>query len=151
MYAVLDSSSLISLAWAGALDLLDNLPVDLVVPAEVARETVEQGLSGGYADAAAIESAIKRLQVAEAVDADTVDDSVLAVSREHGVLITNDLTLGRRASNVGVRWLRTGDLLILGFRTGSVGQTRAVAVVRALRSSGRITEYLARAYLRELT
>jgi predicted nucleic acid-binding protein len=151
VYAVLDSSSLISLAWAGALDLLDSVPVGLVVPAEVERETVQQGLLHGYPDAVAIETAVRKLPIARPVAAGTVDDSVLAVGRSHGVLVTNDMTLGRRAANLGVRWLRTADLVVLGVRAQLIAPTRAVAVLRALRSSGRITEDLASAYLKELT
>jgi len=150
VYAVLDSSSLISLAWAGLLDLLETAPVDFVVPAEVVGETVDEGLSQGYPDAAAIDAAIKALTIAERVGASTADDAVLAVGRRLGLLITNDLTLGRRATNVGVRWLRTADLVVLCVRTDRISPLRGVAAVRALRSAGRLTDRLARAYVEEL-
>lgn len=151
VYAVVDSSCLISLAWAGLLDLLGCAPVDLVVPGEVVRETVEDGLGQGYPDAAAIGAAVKPLTIAEPIDADTVDESVLAVGRLHGIVITNDLALGRRAANVGLRWLRTADLVVLCVRTDRIGRARGAAAVRALRGAGRITDDLARAYLEELT
>jgi rRNA-processing protein FCF1 len=150
VYAVLDSSTLISLAWSGHLQLLDDVPLDLVVPAEVVAETVDEGLDHGYADAAAIATAVKALTVAEPVGARTVDEAVLAVGRRHGLVVTNDLTLGRRAANVAVRWLRTADLVVLSVRTGHIGPDRGAAAVRALRSAGRLTDELARTYLEEL-
>lgn len=150
MYAVVDSSTLISLAWAGQLELLEHAPLELVVPAEVRAETVDDGLDAGHPDAAAIETVLKALVTADPAPARTVDESVLAVSRRHGVLVTNDLALGRRAANLSVRWLRTADLVLLCVRTGRVPAARGIAAVRALRSAGRITESLAAAHLEEL-
>jgi hypothetical protein len=151
VYAVLDSSTLISLSWAGQLGLLELAPLDLLVPAEVVAETVEDGLGHGHPDAAAIETAVKALRTADAVGAGTVDDSVLAVGRRHGLLVTNDLALGRRAANLSVRWLRTADLVVLCVRTARITPTRGVAAIRALRGAGRITDGLATTYLRELS
>jgi predicted nucleic acid-binding protein len=151
VYAVLDSSTLISLAWAGQLELLERVPLELVVPAEVVAETVAAGLDHGHPDAAAIETALKSVDVADPVAAATVDEAVLAVGRRHGLLVTNDLALGRRAANLSVRWLRTADLVVLCVRTGAVTATGGGAAIRALRSAGRITDGLARTYLKELT
>jgi predicted nucleic acid-binding protein len=150
VYAVVDSSTLVSLAWAGQLELLGLAPLDLVIPAEVVAETVEDGLDHGHPDAAAIETAIKALRVAAPVAAPTVDQSVLAVGRRHGMLVTNDLALGRRAANLSVRWLRSADLVVLCVRTGRIPAVRGVAAIRALRSAGRITDGLATTYLEEL-
>ncbi|HEX6756471.1 MAG TPA: hypothetical protein VF109_11090, partial [Mycobacteriales bacterium] len=151
MYAAVDSSTLVSLAWAGQLKLLELAPLDLVIPAEVIVETVEDGLDHGYPDAAAIEAAVKALRISDPVAAPTVDESVLAVGRRLGALLTNDLALGRRAANLSVRWLRTADLVVLCVRTGRIPAVRGVAAVRALRGAGRITDGLARTYLKELT
>lgn len=150
MYAALDSSTLISLAWAGRLDLLDHSPVELIVPEEVYQETVPEGLDRGYADAAAIEGAIARLDRSESAETNTVDDAVLNVGQAHGIVLTNDLALGRRASNLGVRWLRTADLVVLSVRTGQVATEYGSAALRALRSAGRLTEELLYDYLKEL-
>lgn len=151
MYAVVDSSTLISLAWSGQLELLDCVRLRLVVPAEVRRETVEEGLALGYADAAAIERAIAELAITAQSSAGTVDAAVLEAGRAQGVLVTNDVALGRRAANLGIRWLRTADLVVLCVHAGSIGLQRGVAAVRALHSAGRLTEDLLHAYLRELT
>jgi predicted nucleic acid-binding protein len=150
VYAVVDSSTLISLAWAGQLQLLVDAPLDLVVPAEVVQETVEEGLDHGYADAAAIGTAVKALATADPAGTRTVDEAVLKVGRRYGLLITNDLALGRRAANFSVRWLRTADLVVLCVRTGRITADRGGAAVRALRSAGRLTDELARTYLEEL-
>jgi predicted nucleic acid-binding protein len=151
-----DSSTLISLAWAGQLELLRNTPVTLVVPHEVHQETVTEGVARGYPDAAAIEQAIKLIHgpaaaaPASKAEMDTVDHAVLEAGRTHGALLTNDLALGRRAANLGVRWLRTADFVVLCVRIGTVDSDRGVAALKALRSAGRITDELLGAYLEEL-
>jgi predicted nucleic acid-binding protein len=153
-----DSSTLISLAWAGQLELLRHTPVDLVVPHEVHQETVTEGVARGYPDAAAIEQAIKLIHEPAAaapaskaeMEMDTVDHAVLEAGRTHGALLTNDLALGRRAANLGVRWLRTADFVVLCVRIGTVDSDRGVAALKALRSAGRITDGLLGAYLEEL-
>ena len=150
VYAVVDSSTLISLAWAGLLHLLDETPLDLVVPAEVVAETVDEGLGHGYADAAAIAAAVKALTTADPVGARTPDEAVLVVGRQYGLLVSNDLALGRRAGNFSVRWLRTADLVVLCVRTGRIGADRGRTAIRALRSAGRLTDELARTYLEDL-
>ncbi len=88
MYAAVDSSTLISLAWSGQLELLDRVPLRMVIPAAVRRETVEEGLERGYPDAAAIERAIAGLFVTEGAVAATVDAAVLEAGRAQGVLLT---------------------------------------------------------------
>ncbi|MFL6130470.1 MAG: hypothetical protein ACJ73E_15590 [Mycobacteriales bacterium] len=69
----------------------------------------------------------------------TVDEAVLAVGRRYGLLVTNDLALGRRAANLSVRWLRTADRVELCVRTGRISADRGVTAVRALRSAGRLS------------
>lgn len=153
MYVV-DSSTLISLAWAGQLELLRYVPAQLVVPDEVRQEVVVDGLARGYPDAAAIELAIKAMPVFvgnAAVEERSVDHAVLQAAREHGALFTNDLALGRRAANLGVRWLRTVDLVMLCVRASTLGTERGIAALKALHSAGRITDALLDAYLKELS
>jgi predicted nucleic acid-binding protein len=151
-----DSSTLISLAWSGQLELLGHAPVPLVVPHEVRQETVAEGLARGHPDAAAIEQAIKTIP-GLAAETDThaamhpVDHAVLEAGRLHGALVTNDLALGRRAANLGVQWLRTADFVVLCVRAGTLSSDRGVAALTALRSAGRITEDLLNAYLKDLS
>lgn len=156
MRIAVDSSTLISLAWAGQLDLLSCSPVPLVVPDDVRREAVVEGLARGHPDAVAIEWAIKALPDGTSetgstpTGSPTVDHAVLEAGRVHGALLTNDLALGRRAANVGMRWLRTADLVVLCVRAGEVSKARGAAALRALRDARRITEDLLDAYLEEL-
>jgi predicted nucleic acid-binding protein len=150
-----DSSTLISLAWAGQLELLSHAPIPLIVPHEVRQETVADGLARGYPDAAAIEQAIKTMpspapETDHTAEPHPVDHAVLEAGRRYGALATNDLALGRRAANLGVQWLRTADLVVLCVRTNTVSRDRGIAALKALRSAGRITEDLLNAYLEDL-
>lgn len=155
MRIAVDSSTLISLAWAGQLELLSHTPIPLVVPSEVRQETVIDGLARGYPDAAAIEQALKTVsdpteEAGNPADIHPVDHAVLKAGRRHGALLTNDLALGRRAANLGVQWLRTADLVVLCVRTSKVSSQRGIAALKALHGAGRITESLLNAYLEEL-
>lgn len=150
MDAVSDSSTLISLAWAGQLDLLQRCPLRLILPAEVRQETVADGLARGHPDAAAIEVAVAPLAAMAAPDLPTVDEAVLHLARSVGMLVTNGIALGRRAVNPGAGWLRTADLVVLCVRSGQVDSTRGRSAVHALFSAGRLTAELFEAYRKEL-
>lgn len=151
MRAVIDTASLISLARAGHLGLLVALPVDLVVLDVVLGEAVTEGLAGGHADAAAIESALSDLAVVTAARTTTVDAAVLSAAVDVGMLLSSDLALGRRARSAGARWLRTADLVILVHRLGRLDVEQSRAAVDALLHSGRLAPELARTYLEELS
>jgi hypothetical protein len=156
VHLVLDSSSLISLAWSGQLELLKRTPMPLVIPVAVHQETVTEGLARGYADAAGIEQAIKAIPEADTDSAaeagvEVVDHVVLVAGQEHGALLTNDIALGRRAANHGVRWLRTADFVVLCVRTDRLSTEEGITAIRALRSAGRITDALLDDYLEELS
>ncbi len=56
----------------------------------------------GYADATAVQTALAGRSVTESTAAATSDAAVLQSAMDIGVLVTNDLALGRRARNVGV-------------------------------------------------
>lgn len=151
MRAVIDSSSLISLAWSGHLTLLEHVPISLVVITSVYEESVTNGLSTGHADAVAIEHA---LRLAERIDdpegGHSVDEMVVAAAQAVGTVVTNDLVLGRRAGNVGATWLRTADLVMLARKTAALDLAVCQAAIAALHHAGRITEGLRDAYLEEL-
>jgi len=76
---------------------------------------------------------------------------VVTAAREVGTLVANDLALGRRARNLGVRWLRTADLVVLGVRTSVISDGEARDAIVALRDAGRLTPELAGEYLEVLT
>ena len=150
MDAVLDSSVLISLAWSGLLELLPLAPLALSVPEVVHEETVTQGLARGHPDASAIESAIKPLPVVQTRSSSTTDAAVLERALTAGVLLTNDVVLGRRAANLGSRWLRTADLVVLCVRGGKLEADRGLAALDALRAAGGLSESLFLEYRQEI-
>jgi hypothetical protein len=75
---------------------------------------------------------------------------VLGIAQEVGVLIANDLALGRRARSIGVSWIRTADLIVLAVRSGWMSSADGAEGLRALEESGRITRELAEAYREQL-
>jgi rRNA-processing protein FCF1 len=150
MNAVIDSSTLISLARTGLLPLLAQTPLVPIVLDVVWRETVDAGLAGSHPDLAAIETTISRLPVRPTPPSSApVDAAVLAATREIGILVTNDLALGRRARNIGQRWLRTTDLIALAIDAGTLSAGEGRRAILALLDAGRITSELANAYLEE--
>lgn len=150
MRIVLDSSTLISLSWSAQLPLLGRLPLDLVVIRSVYAETVTDGRARGHADATGIQHALAGLSPADDPPGVTVDAMVLAAAVDVGAVATNDLVIGRRAANLGVRWLRTGDLVVLGVATGSFDQTMGRRAIEALAATGRITMELRDAFLEDI-
>lgn len=151
MRAVVDTSTLVSLARAGLLGLLERSGLELVILEVVVAEAVTAGLAGRHTDAAAIETALTGRPVTVAPQAQTTDAAVLLAAIDAGLLLSNDLALGRRARNSGVLWLRTADLVILAFRSSRFSAVQARAAVQALHHAGRLTGPLADAYLEELS
>ena|SRR5437870_1923219 len=151
MRAVIDSSSWISLARAGLLDLLQAVPVEPVLVDVVREEIVGEGRRGGHPDAAALTAAVVGLPVTATKGHERpVDARVLDAAKIVGVLIANDLALGRRARSLGVAWIRSADVILLAVRLGSMPATEGLAGLRALEETGRITPDLADAYREQL-
>ncbi len=147
---VLDTSSLISLAWAGRLPLLSLLPVEPVILDSVFTEAVTQGRTRGHADAAAIESALVDLERIHDEPVGSVDARVVRAAEQVGTVVANDQALGRRAASCGARWLRTADLVLIGFHTERLSAQSARSAVLALHGAGRLTERLRDEYLEVL-
>ena len=150
MRAVIDSSSWISLARAGLLHVLRGVAVEPVLLDVVHAEIVGEGRRGGHAEAAALTAAVAAVPIKATARRDPADSRVLTAAQEIGVLIANDLALGRRARSLGVAWIRTADLIILAVQNGSMSSTEGVEGLRALEASGRITSELADAYREQL-
>jgi hypothetical protein len=150
MGAVLDSSTLISLARAGLLQMLQVLPLDLEVLDVVRNEAVDAGLAAFHPDASAIETALTRFPTTRTRGKGSVDEIVVRAARSSGTLVTNDRALGRRARNLGARWLRTADLVALCVRGGKMTVGEGRAAIGALLRAGRLDERLAQEYLGEL-
>lgn len=148
---VFDSSTLISLGRAGLLPVLAQLPMDVVVLDVVWAEVVVGGRTGQHADAVAIAAALAGYPHQVAPPAGSVDDAVALAAAVDGALACNDMTLGRRARNLGARWLRTADLLVLLARSGRTTSAEAIAGIDALHGAGRITDDLRAEYLEVLS
>ena len=139
------------MARAGLLDLLDTCGLTFVLIEPVRTEAVEQGMAHGHVDATAIESRIGSWRVEPVPLYATVDETVLRAASTAGVLISNDLALGRRARNLGTSWLRTADLIVLSMTAGRMTREMARSAVISLRDAGRATPMLATSYLEELS
>lgn len=150
MRAVVDSSSWISLARAGLLDVLRSAAVEPVLLDVVHAEIVGEGRRGGHADAVVLAGAVAAVPVTPTEPDDRVDTRVLNGARQIGVLIANDLALGRRARSLGVAWIRTADLVVLSVKQGSMSSADGVEGLRALEASGRISAELADTYREQL-
>lgn len=148
---VVDSSSLISLARAGLLGLLGRLPERPHIVHAVWDEVVVKGKSGQHPDAYAIDAMLGAEPRAPNPTAPTVDQAVLQAAVADGILLANDLTLGRRARNLGARWLRTADLVMLLVHAGWCTPDEARASIESLWSAGRITDSLRDEYLERLS
>lgn len=151
MDAAVDSSTLISLAWSGSLWLIEKSPMSFHIPVPVREEVVAAGVAHGYADAAAIESATKDCPSLDVGTTSGVDAAVLEAGVQIGALLCNDIALGRRASNLGVTWLRTADLVMVSVKARAIDAERGREVLESLRDTGRITDELLQSYLEELT
>jgi hypothetical protein len=147
---VLDSSTLISLAWSAQLPLLARLPIEPVIINSVYAETVTEGHARGHADAAGIEHALAALTPAPDPEGRSVDAMVVSAAADVGALATNDVVIGRRAGNPGARWLRTGDLVLLGLASGSFDASAARRAIEALAVTGRITPQLRDEFMEDI-
>ena len=150
MRAVIDSSSWISLARAGLLHMLGAASVEPVLPDVVRAEIVEEGRRGGHPDAAALAAAVVGVAPIPTEPGAPVDARVIQAAQGAGLLVANDLALGRRARSLGVAWIRTADLIVIAVRNGSVSLRDGADALTALVTSGRITRELADAYQEQL-
>lgn len=148
--AVVDTSTWISCARAGLLPLVPRCGLEVVVLDVVYTEAVTEGVAAGHADATSISAALRAWPQTPGVVGVLPDAAVLHAATETGLLVTNDLALGRRARNAGVRWLRTADLVVLAVRSDRMGAVEGMAAITALRDARRITAALAEEYLEEL-
>jgi hypothetical protein len=133
------------------LNLLQAVPVEPVLLDVVHSEIVEEGRRGGYPDAAALTTAVTSVPVVTTkAPHGPVDARVLEAAQGVGVLIANDLALGRRARSLGISWIRTADVILLAVRSGSISTAEGSDGLTALEATGRVTRELAEAYRDQL-
>jgi len=139
------------MARAGLLGVLRAAAVEPVLLDVVHTEIVEEGRRGGHADAAALSSAVAGIApTSTGRGKAAVDARVLEGAQVVGVLVANDLALGRRARSLGVAWIRTADLIVIAVQNGSMSLIEGTEALQALVSSGRITRELADGYEAQL-
>ncbi len=148
MVIVVDSSTLISLARSGNVDLVADSRLDFAIPDVVRDETVTTGVAAGYRDAGVIEKRLADLPRLPSVEMG--DAGVLEAAAGADALVCDDIALGRRARSLGTAWLRTPDLALLLIRLGEIDASKGRSSIVALREAGRLDDATARSYLGEL-
>ena len=154
---VVDSSTLITLAGAGALDLLKLVPHRARTVSAVHRETVEVGVARGIADAAAIAAAFAQRVVAiqeprrkDRLPGISLADSLvlhLAVELGAACVFTNDRTLFRKARQQGLVAGISAELVLDLHTEGRISQQRRDALLKEFVARGRYSEEFIQALL----
>ena len=159
MKAVIDSSTLISLAKADCLDVLASIGCDLACPPEVYDECVSAGILLGRPDA----SEIKRLFVDGTVSVKEVskrrccegiseaDASVLSLALQENAsyVFVNDIKLSRRIGMEGFVVRGSPDILLRMKHKGALSAKRYAELIAALIDKKRLSESNAKKYLED--
>lgn len=154
MGAVADSGPLMWLAEAGRVGLLKALFEEVVVPSEVYREVVSEGLRLGFSDALAVEEAVKEgwikvkaldeeerelsLRLAEGAREIHVGEAqAMALARGLGAVLLMDESCGRAlAEALGVETRGTLYVVLRALRLGLLGGSEAKETVTILVAKG---------------
>ena len=154
MGAVSDSGPLMRLAKVGRVGLLKALFEEVVVPSEVYREVVLEGLRLGFSDALAVEEAVKEgwikvkaleeeerelsLRLAEGAREIHVGEAqAMALARGLGTVLLMDESCGRAlAEDLGVETRGTLYVVLRALRLGLLGESEAKETVTRLVAKG---------------
>lgn len=149
MKAVIDSSTLISLAKIDALWVFGKIDCELFCPEEVYEECVIQGALGGRVDAIII----KRLFDEKTVIAlnvfarqnfsglSCVDGLVLSLALQEKVslVFANDTKLARRAELAGIESRGSPDILLRMRRKGLLDDEKYISLIMGLGAKMRLS------------
>lgn len=166
MNSIIDTSTLISLARIGYLEIIPRLKIDVVLPDDVYEEAVIKGEERGIADATVIKNFITNHKIkvihTERSQIKVVrqklkkilakgDESVLslAIKAKAKEVITNDDGLGKIAMALGFAVNGTPDLLMKGLRERVLDFREFEALVRGLVIENRLSSVIAELYLLE--
>jgi len=151
--AVLDTSFLVSLGRIEQLELLREPTWELIVPQEVYREAIEEGLKEGYPDVAKIARFFRQgyIEVVESKKAtgQRADEVVLGLAQEKdAILCTDDRGLGRRARRSGLRTISSPDFLFMLRKGGRLTSEGYRMLLLRLAAEGRIDRPTLERYLK---
>lgn len=154
---MVDSSSLVTLARCGAIELVELWPDPVVTVQEVYRETVEVGSRQGYPDAAAIRETFARGRIGirpvaggERIGGMGAADWLLlqlAQETPGAEILANDHPLLRKAEQRGLPAFYTAEFVWELGRRGRLRPVRRDALLRDFVADGRYTEDFMNAFL----
>ncbi len=154
---VIDSSTLISFAKIGSLNLLIMLKGQIVTIQEVYDECVEKGIALGYADALRVKKMfdnkhvivenVKRSALFSGVS--IVDSKVISLAKEKkDYLFADDVKLGRRARAEDVEVRNTPDMLLQLLRTNRIKKKEFANLLQLLVDHKRLSKKSKELYLK---
>jgi len=166
MGTIVDTSTLISLAKIGVLEILKKLKGHLSVPDSVYEEAVTVGEEKGLADATVIKNFISNHNIKVfTVKQDSInrlrqitnktltkgDEAVIALAIQESAkeVITNDDGLGRIAMSMGYKVIASPDLLFAGLKSGLIDYKNYESFLKNLVIENRITSAIAEIYIME--
>ena len=166
MKAIIDTSTLISLARISYLELVSRLNINIILSGKVYEEAVVEGKAKGFADAIVIQGFIDshNLKIIEVKDKflKTLrqiikkilakgDESILALAiQEHAEwIITNDDGLGKIAMVLGFKVKATPDLLLLALEEKLLDVCKIETLIRELVVENRLSYKVAELYIIE--
>jgi predicted nucleic acid-binding protein len=153
---VIDSSTLISLAKIGKLELLEKVGFQLYSPPEVFTETTEQAILHGSIEGLEIKKLFTQKTIHQqkgkkntikgisSTDAKVVQ---LAESLQAGIL-ANDTTLGRKARIQDLTAMGTPDILLLAKEKNILTEKEFKSNIKELVAKKRLSKKNAVQYLR---
>jgi predicted nucleic acid-binding protein len=155
--AVIDSSTLISLAKIDALGVLQEMDCEIICPEEVYQECVVVGALNGRVDAVQIKRlfdektvSTKTVEVKERIPGlSPVDCMVLALAiQEKPVIVfANDTKLARRIELAGFDARGSPDILLRMKRTGVLDDKRYASLIKLLGTKMRLSASNVEKYL----
>ena len=157
MKAVIDSSTLISLAKINSLGVLNKMDCEFLCPEEVYRECVTEGVLGGRVDAVMIKRLFdeRTITTKKVVDQhmiaglSSVDGMILslALQEKPAMVFANDTKLARRIELCGLEARGSPDILLRMRLKGVLDDKRYIALVKELGLKMRLSSSCVEKYL----
>ena len=157
MKAIIDSSTLISLAKIDALWVFNEMECEMICPDEVYRECVVMGSLNGRVDAVQIKRlfdektvSAKTVEVKERIPGlSTVDCMVLAlaVQEKPGIVFANDTKLARRIELAGFDARGSPDILLRMKRKGILDDKGYSSLIKLVGTKMRLSASNVEKYL----